>query len=143
MYPTDDTIVAVATPPGRGGVGVVRLSGPLAESIGLAMAGRVDAWGPRLVTRERLDAVGFTADALVWPCDTYPGFFVNGKLVTISLPQSVIGVVKDTAPPQRGGGSGTKDAMLENGIKVKVSLLTANGDKVRLDAETLEFKERV
>ena len=65
MYPTDDTIVAVATPPGRGGVGVVRLSGPLAESIGLAMAGRVDAWGPRLVTRERLDAVGFTADALV------------------------------------------------------------------------------
>jgi tRNA modification GTPase len=29
----DDTIVAVATPPGRGGIGVVRLSGPDARSI--------------------------------------------------------------------------------------------------------------
>ena len=28
-----DTIVAVATPPGRGGIGVVRLSGPLARSV--------------------------------------------------------------------------------------------------------------
>lgn len=83
------------------------------------------------------------ADALVWQCDTYPGFFVEGKLVTISLPSSVVGVVKDTAPPLRGQGSGLKDAMLENDIKVKVSNLTAVGDKVRLDSETLEFKERV
>ena len=29
----DDTIVAIATPPGRGGIGVVRLSGPLAREI--------------------------------------------------------------------------------------------------------------
>ncbi|HEY4899966.1 MAG TPA: hypothetical protein VIH91_04020, partial [Terriglobales bacterium] len=29
----DDTIVAIATPPGRGGIGVVRLSGPEATSI--------------------------------------------------------------------------------------------------------------
>lgn len=32
-----DTIVAVATPPGRGGVGIVRLSGPLAYPIALHM----------------------------------------------------------------------------------------------------------
>jgi tRNA modification GTPase len=31
--PLDDTIVAIATPPGRGGLGVVRLSGPQATSI--------------------------------------------------------------------------------------------------------------
>ncbi|MBM3770259.1 MAG: tRNA uridine-5-carboxymethylaminomethyl(34) synthesis GTPase MnmE [Acidimicrobiia bacterium] len=30
MFSTEDTIVAVATPPGRGGLGVVRLSGPRA-----------------------------------------------------------------------------------------------------------------
>src|SRR5690349_22516202 len=29
----DDTIVAIATPPGRGGIGVVRLSGPEARAI--------------------------------------------------------------------------------------------------------------
>jgi tRNA modification GTPase len=29
----DDTIVAIATPPGRGGIGVVRLAGPEARAI--------------------------------------------------------------------------------------------------------------
>lgn len=33
----DDTIVAIATPPGRGGIGVVRLSGPQAKSIALPL----------------------------------------------------------------------------------------------------------
>lgn len=34
MLDTTDTIVAPATPPGRGGIGIVRLSGPLAGRIG-------------------------------------------------------------------------------------------------------------
>jgi tRNA modification GTPase len=33
----DDTIVAIATPPGRGGIGVVRLAGPEAAAIALPM----------------------------------------------------------------------------------------------------------
>ncbi len=33
----DDTIVAIATPPGRGGIGVVRLAGPLALAIAAPM----------------------------------------------------------------------------------------------------------
>ena len=33
VYPLTDTIVAVATPPGQGGIGIVRLSGP--ESLGI------------------------------------------------------------------------------------------------------------
>ena len=33
----DDTIVAIATPPGRGGIGVVRISGPDARQIALRM----------------------------------------------------------------------------------------------------------
>jgi tRNA modification GTPase len=33
----EDTIVAIATPPGRGGIGVVRLSGPEARNIALPM----------------------------------------------------------------------------------------------------------
>jgi tRNA modification GTPase len=33
----DDTIVAIATPPGRGGIGVVRISGPDARKIALPM----------------------------------------------------------------------------------------------------------
>ena len=34
MLGSDDTIAAVATPPGQGGVGIVRLSGPQACAIG-------------------------------------------------------------------------------------------------------------
>jgi tRNA modification GTPase len=33
VFSTDDTIVAIATPPGRGGIGVVRLSGPQALDV--------------------------------------------------------------------------------------------------------------
>ena len=33
MFAPDDTIVAVATPPGRGAIGVVRLSGPRTQQI--------------------------------------------------------------------------------------------------------------
>ena len=40
MFSPDDTIVSIATPPGRGGIGVVRVSGPEAGAIGLALTGR-------------------------------------------------------------------------------------------------------
>jgi tRNA U34 5-carboxymethylaminomethyl modifying GTPase MnmE/TrmE len=33
----DDTIVAIATPPGRGGIGVVRIAGPEARAIAVPM----------------------------------------------------------------------------------------------------------
>lgn len=44
----DDTIVALATPPGTGGIGVVRISGAEAERIACAMLGRLPE--PRLAT---------------------------------------------------------------------------------------------
>ncbi len=44
----DDTIVAVATPPGQGGVGVIRLSGESAEDIARRMLGRLPQ--PRVAT---------------------------------------------------------------------------------------------
>lgn len=37
QHPLDDTIVAIATPPGRGGIGVVRLSGPQSRLIAAPM----------------------------------------------------------------------------------------------------------
>lgn len=82
-------------------------------------------------------------DALKWPCDNYAGLVVDGVLVSVVPPQTVVIAVTETAPQMRGGGSGLKDAMLANGIKVRVGLLVAPGDKVRIDPETLEFKERI
>ncbi len=37
MFDLSDTIVAIATPPGRGGIGVVRLSGPDAQAVARAI----------------------------------------------------------------------------------------------------------
>ena len=50
---TGDTIAAVATPPGRGGIAVVRISGPLTTEIARRLLGRVPA--PRTATRARFD----------------------------------------------------------------------------------------
>ena len=48
MIPSADTIAAIATPPGRGGIGVVRVSGTAAPAIAAALVGRVPA--PRAAT---------------------------------------------------------------------------------------------
>lgn len=40
MFVPDDTIVAIATPPGRGAIGVVRVSGPAAVAITARLLGR-------------------------------------------------------------------------------------------------------
>ena len=57
-----DTIVAAATPPGRGGVGIVRLSGPKAPEVAAVMLGELPA--PRHATFARfLDAHGEPIDA--------------------------------------------------------------------------------
>ena len=82
-------------------------------------------------------------DALRWKVSSYKGLLVDGKLVTISLPQSVVCVVADTAPVIKGVTTGLKDAVLDNGIQLKVGMLVQVGDKIRVDPETLEYKERV
>lgn len=50
MFSTSDTIVAIATPPGRGGLGVVRISGPDAARIASDLIGRKTPLKPRYAT---------------------------------------------------------------------------------------------
>ena len=60
MY-VEDTIAAVATAPGRGGIGIVRVSGPDVTSIAAAVTGRLPE--PRYATYSRFkDANGDTID---------------------------------------------------------------------------------
>ena len=60
MFSTSDTIVAIATPPGRGGVGVVRLSGPGAREIAGRLVTHNGALEPRHATLTQ--AVRLTPD---------------------------------------------------------------------------------
>ena len=50
MFCAADTIVAIATPPGRGGIGVVRLSGPEAHRIAAELTGRDERFEARRAT---------------------------------------------------------------------------------------------
>jgi tRNA modification GTPase len=54
MFSTDDTIVAIATPLGRSGIGLVRLSGPRAAQIAALLIGRTRPLTPRRATFARL-----------------------------------------------------------------------------------------
>jgi tRNA modification GTPase len=54
VFSTDDTIVAIATPPGRGALGVVRLSGPAACRIAMDLLGRDRPLEPRRATFARI-----------------------------------------------------------------------------------------
>jgi tRNA modification GTPase len=58
---TRDTIAALATPPGRGGIGVIRVSGPLAAKIARGILGEVPR-PRRAVIRPFHDADGQTLD---------------------------------------------------------------------------------
>lgn len=61
MSVAPDTIVAAATPPGRGGIGIVRISGPATRGIATAILGKLPA--PRHATVSVFsDAGGHTID---------------------------------------------------------------------------------
>src|SRR5512140_3226944 len=53
-FSTTDTIVAVATPPGRGGIGVVRVSGPAAQAVAQALVTHPGPLQPRHATFTRV-----------------------------------------------------------------------------------------
>lgn len=82
-------------------------------------------------------------DVLQWQAPSYRGILVDGKLLTVNPPQSVVVTVAETAPPMKGQSSGLKDAVLDNGIEVKVGVMVNVGDKVRIDTESMEYRERV
>ena len=77
-----DTIVAIATPPGRGGVGVVRLSGPKAFSIAEQLSGSLPPVRTAAL-RHFLDAAGETIDSGLLLCFAGPRSFTGEDVVEI------------------------------------------------------------
>jgi tRNA modification GTPase len=88
MFSPTDTIVAIATPPGRGGIAVIRVSGPEATSI----AGRITTYGrpfePRRATFTAVKSTGDPAQRLDQALVTYfakPASYTGEDVVEISL----------------------------------------------------------
>jgi tRNA modification GTPase len=86
MFSTADTIVAIATPPGRGGLGVVRLSGPDAVRVASALVDRGTTFKPRHATYARLlkPAPTSVGDEVVVTCFPSPASYTGEDVVEIS-----------------------------------------------------------
>ncbi len=82
MYSNGDTIVAIATPEGRGALGVVRLSGPEAYAIALRLLRR-DALRPRHATFATLHA-GSQRDQVVATWFPTPRSYTGEDIVELS-----------------------------------------------------------
>ena len=87
MFSTSDTIAAIATPAGRGGIGIVRASGPDAHAIVLALLGRSAPLEPRRATfgRVRLRAAGMSiGDEVVATYFPAPRSYTREDVVEVS-----------------------------------------------------------
>jgi elongation factor P len=67
------------------------------------------------------------------------------QALNVEIPKLVVLSVKEAGPGVRGDTVSNvfKDAVLENGIKVKVPLFINEGEKIRVDTRTSEYVERV
>jgi tRNA modification GTPase len=81
----NDTIVAISTPPGRGGLGVVRLSGSEVRRIaGEVLRGPVEFQPWRVQLAELIDAQGHTVDQVVATFFEAPRSYTAEDLIEIS-----------------------------------------------------------
>ena len=83
MFATDDTIVAIATPPGRGGIGVVRISGPEAASIARALTGRA-GFEPRHATLATVSDQRGPIDQAVVTLFSAPHSYTGDEVIELS-----------------------------------------------------------
>ena len=80
----DDTIVAVSTPPGRGAVGVVRLSGPRAQAVAETFLSGGE-WRPRRPSLRALtDADGEKVDEPLVTLFPGPNSYTGEDVVEVS-----------------------------------------------------------
>ena len=81
----DDTIVAISTPPGRGGIGIVRLSGPQARAIAEPLLKLRHPLAPaRARFAEILDSTGETLDEAVVTFFEKPHSYTSEDIVEIA-----------------------------------------------------------
>src|SRR5262249_779265 len=73
MFSPDDTIVAIATPPGRGGLGVVRISGPCSRVVAGALLDRQAPLMPRHATFAHVGGVDVVIATLFVAPHSYTG----------------------------------------------------------------------
>src|SRR3981189_720675 len=99
MTEFEDTIVAISTPPGRGGIGIVRLSGPAARAIAEPLLKLRHPLAPAQARfAEILDSTGETLDEAVVTWFQKPHSYTSEDVVEIAAHGSP--VLLDPPPRQ-------------------------------------------
>ena len=80
MFSTQDTIVAIATPPGRGGLGVIRISGPECQKVSGLILEQAHELQPRHATLTRVRGV----DSVIATFFVAPQSYTGEDVVEIS-----------------------------------------------------------
>jgi tRNA modification GTPase len=99
MYSPTDTIVAIATPPGRGGIGVVRVSGPAVREVATALLGKELSLEPRRATLACVYAGGAPIDRVVLTLFPAPHSYTGEDVLEVSAHGSpaLLGAIVDAA----------------------------------------------
>lgn len=76
--------------------------------------------------------------------DTYTISFLGEEALSLNLPPKMIFKVIETGGGVRGNSATNvfKDAVLENGLNVKVPLFVSEGDKIKIDTRTGAYSEK-
>lgn len=103
MFSPSDTIVAIATPAGRGGIGVVRISGPHARDLAEAMVGSNERLEPRRATLTTIRAANVAIDRAVVTFFPEPHSYTGEHVVEISAHGSPVILRAIVAASMRAG----------------------------------------
>lgn len=136
MFSTDDTIVAVATPPGHGGVGIVRLSGPAAFGIAAALTGRSNL-PPRQATRATIVVAQAPADTLI-TCFVAPASYTGEDVVEIAAHGNplLLAAIVDRAVEHGARPAGPGEFTLRAFLHGKIDLAQAEAVRDLVEASS-------
>jgi tRNA modification GTPase len=138
MFSVDDTIVAIATPMGRGGIGVVRISGPLATCIASSLSARTTPLEPRHATFTRLTAARGAADQVVMTWFPAPHSYTGEDVVEISAHGSpvLLRAIVDAAMEQGARLAEPGEFTLRAFLRQRIDLVQAEAVRDLVDAVT-------
>jgi tRNA modification GTPase len=139
VIPTDDTIVAIATPQGRSGIGVVRLSGNLSQSIAQRFLNRPTAMTHRQASVGLwTDSTGTVIDEVVATLFKAPHSYTGEDVLEISahgnprILRNIVEAVRGAGARLAAPGEFTLRAVIHG----KMDLIQAEAVRNFIDAQT-------
>ena len=109
MFSTQDTIVAIATPPGRGGLGIIRISGPECQKVSGLILEQAHELQPRHATLTRVRGV----DSVIATFFVAPQSYTGEDVVEISAHGSPVVLQAIVQAAQVAGVYGASKRLME------------------------------